>query len=124
MAINGEVLSEIGDIQRFPSLKQFLSHFGWCPKTRQSGGLEHPRMSHAGNPYVRRMVWLLAVRSVRLVPAYRDYFQKRTAVGKKKMNSLVAAGRKILSAIYAILKKGRESDLTQDRLSQLTSVGA
>ncbi len=119
------LLSEIGDIQRFPSLKQFLSHFGWCPKTRQSGGfrLEHPRMSHAGNPYVRRMVWLLAVRSVRLVPVYRDYFQKRTAAGKKKMHSLVAVGRKILSAIYAILKKGCESDLTQVVPGQLASVG-
>ncbi len=115
------LLSEIGDIQRFPSLKQFLSHFGWCPKTRQSGGfrLEHPKMSHAGNPYVRRMVWLLAVGSVNSVPEYKAYFQRRTAAGKKKMDSIVALGRKILSAIYAILKRGRPYDLTQDGLSQL-----
>ena len=86
--------------------------------------MKHPRMSHAGNPYVRRMVWLLAVGSVRSVPEYKAYFQRRTAAGKKKMNSIVAVGRKILSAIYAILKKGCSQDLTKDGLSQLASVGA
>src|ERR671919_481521 len=103
------VEGEIQEIHRFPTLKQFLSHLGWCPKTFQSGSfrLEHPRMSHAGNPYVRRMVWMLAIQAVRSVPAYRDYFQRRTAAGKKKMHSMVAVGRKLLSAIYAILKTGK-----------------
>lgn len=103
------ILSEIQDIHRFPTLKQFLSHLGWCPKTFQSGGfqLEHPKMSHAGNPYVRRMVWMLAILAVRSVPAYKEYFQRRTAAGKKKMHSIVAVGRKLLSAIYAILKRGK-----------------
>ena len=80
------ILAEIDDIRRFPTLKQFLSHFGWCPQTFQSGGfrLDHPRMSHAGNPYVRRMVWMLAVLAVATVPAYKDYMQRRTIAGKKK----------------------------------------
>jgi transposase len=103
------ILSEVQDIHRFPTIKQFLSHLGWCPKTFQSGSfrLEHPRMSHAGNPYVRRMVWMLAIQAVRSVPAYRDYFQQRTAAGKKKMHSIVAVGRKLLSVIYAVLKTVR-----------------
>lgn len=103
------ILAEIQDIHRFPTLKQFLSHFGWCPQTFQTGGfrLEHPRMSHAGNPYVRRMVWMLAILAVNVVPAYRDYFQRRTAAGKKKMHTIVAVGRKLLSVIYAVLKTGR-----------------
>lgn len=103
------ILSEIQDIHRFPTLKQFLSHLGWCPKTFQSGSfrLEHPRMSHAGNPYVRRMVWMLAIQAVRSVPAYKEYFQQRTAAGKKKMHSIVAVGRKLLSVIYAVLKTGK-----------------
>src|SRR4030042_382931 len=89
------ILAEIEDIHRFPTLKQFLSHFGWCPQTFQTGGfrLEHPRMSHAGNRYVRRMVWMLAILAVKPVPAYRDYLQRRTAAGKKKMHTIVAVGR-------------------------------
>jgi len=103
------ILAEIEDANRFPTLKQFLSHFGWCPQTFQTGGfrLEHPRMSHAGNRYVRRMVWMLAIMAVKTVPAYRDYLRRRTAAGKKKMHTIVAVGRKLLSVIYAFLKTGR-----------------
>ncbi|MFC1936014.1 IS110 family transposase [Chloroflexota bacterium] len=110
------LLAEIEDVHLFATLKQFLSHFGWCPQTVQSGSfrLEHPRMSHAGNPYVRRMVWMLAIQAIRSVPAYRDYFLRRTAAGKKKMHTLVAVGRKLLSVIYAILKTGRPYDPQQE----------
>lgn len=110
------ILAEIQDIHRFPTLKQFLSHLGWCPQTFQTGGfrLEHPRMSHAGNPYVRRMIWMLSILAIRLVPAYRDYFQRRTAAGKKKMHTIVAVGRKLLSVIYAILKTGRPYNPQQE----------
>lgn len=102
------LLAEIGDIHQFPTLKQFLSHFGWCPKTFQTGDfrMEHPHMSHAGNPYLRRVLWMLAIQAVGHVPAYRAYFQWRTALGKKKMHTIVAVGRKLLSVIYAILKTG------------------
>jgi transposase len=120
------ILSEVQDIHRFPTLKQFLSHLGWCPKTFQSGSfrLEHPRMSHAGNPYVRRMVWMLAIQGVRSVPAYRDYFQQRTAAGKKKMHSIVAVGRKLLSAIYAVLKTGKPYRTAPEGSGHLVSVSS
>jgi len=102
------LISEIEDINRFPTLKQFLSHFGWCPQSFQTGNYnrEHPRMSHAGNKHVRRLIWMLSIVSVRTVPRYRAYFQRRVAEGKSKMHIIVAVGRKLLSAFYAILKKG------------------
>ena len=53
---------------------------------------------------------MLAVRSVRHPGPYRAYFDGRTAVGKNKMHSLVAIGRKLLATIYAILKTGRPYD--------------
>lgn len=110
------ILAEIDDIHRFATLKQFLSHFGWCPKTFQTGGfrLDHPRMSHAGNPYVRRMIWMLAIRAVRSVQPFREYFHQRTANGKKKMHSIVAVGRKILSIIYSVLKNGKPYNPQQE----------
>jgi len=102
------IISEIEDIHRFPTLKQFLSHFGWCPQSFQTGNyrLEHPRMSHAGNKYVRRVIWMLSIGAVRSVPGYRAYFQRRVEAGKSKMHTLVAVGRKLLSVFYAILKRG------------------
>ena len=59
---------------------------------------------------MRRIIWLLAVGAVRHPGPYRDYFDRRTAAGKNKMDSLVAVGRKLLTTIYAILKTGRPYD--------------
>lgn len=102
------IVAEIGDINHFSTVKQFLSHFGWCPRTFQSGGytLEHPRMSHAGNGYVRRIIWMLSISAIRIVPRYRAYFHRRVEAGKGKMDVIVAVGRKLLSVFYAILKRG------------------
>ena len=102
------IVSEIGDIRKFPTLKKFLSHLGWCPQSFQTGNfrLEHPRMSHAGNKYIRRLIWMLSVLSIRMVPRCQEYFQRRVMEGKAKMHILVALGRKLLSALYAMLKRG------------------
>ena len=102
------IVSEIGDIRRFPTLKQFLSHLGWCPQSFQTGNyqMEHPRMSHAGNKYIRRLIWMLSIVAIRILPQYRAYFERRVKEGKPKMHILVAVGRKLLSVFYAILKTG------------------
>ena len=106
------LLAEAGDIQRFPSAKRFVAYFGWCPVDTQTGQYRdaHPRLSRAGSRYARRMLWMLAVGAVRHPGPFRDYFERRTAAGKSKLDSLVAIGRKLLTTIYAILKTGRPYD--------------
>lgn len=115
------IVSEIGDIHRFPTLKKFLSHLGWCPQSFQTGNysMEHPRMSHAGNKYIRRLIWMLSVLAIRMVPRYREYFVRRVSEGKAKMHILVAVGRKLLSALYAILKRGVPYDPNWEENSRL-----
>jgi transposase len=119
------IVSEIGDVRRFPTLKKFLSHLGWCPQSFQTGNfwLEHPRMSHAGNKYIRRLVWMLSVLAVRMVPRYREYFQRRVMEGKAKMHILVAVGRKLLSAFYAMLKRGVPYDPNWEENSRIALAG-
>ena len=106
------IISEIGDVHRYPTLKKFLSHLGWCPQSFQTGNywMEHPKMSHAGNRYVRRLIWMLSIIAVQFVPRYREYFQRRVSEGKTKMHIIVAVGRKLLSALYAMLKRGTAYD--------------
>jgi transposase len=106
------IIAEIGDVKRFPTLKKFLSHLGWCPQTFQTGGyrLEHPKMSHAGSRYVRKLIWMLSILAIRTVPRYREYFQRRVLEGKAKMHILVAVGRKLLSVLYSMLKTGVDYD--------------
>jgi transposase len=116
------IISEIGDIHRFPTLKKFLSYLGWCPQSFQTGNyrMEHPKMSHAGNKYVRRLIWMLSVSAIKRVPRYRVYFRRRVNEGKAKMHILVAVGRKLLSALYAMLKRGVAYDPNWEENSRLT----
>lgn len=106
------ILAELGDIQRFASLKHLLSYLGWSPNTQESGmsQVKHPRMSHRGNRFARRILWLMAVGAVRWVDEYRAYFYQRVESGKNKMKTLVAIGRKLLSVFYAVLKTGQPYD--------------
>ena len=106
------LLSELGDINRFPSIKHLLSYLGWCPNTQESGmgQVKHPRMSHRGNRFARRIVWLMSVGAVRWVKEYQAYFHQRVVAGKNKMKTLVAVGRKLLSGFYSVLKTGQAYD--------------
>jgi transposase len=115
------IVAEIGDVKRFPTLKKFLSHLGWCPQTFQTGGyrLEHPKMSHAGSRYVRKLIWMLSILAIRTVPRYRSYFQRRVLEGKAKMHILVAVGRKLLSVLYSMLKTGLSYDPNWEEKSHL-----
>ena len=106
------LVAEAGPIERYPTAKQFLAYFGWCPVDSQSGGYKdpHPRLSQAGSRYARRIIWMLAIHVISRPGPYQDYFLRRTAAGKQKMDSVVAVGRKLLTTIYAILKTGRPYD--------------
>ena len=53
---------------------------------------------------------MLSIVSVRTVPCYCAYFQRRVAEGKAKMHVIIAIGRKLLASFYAILKKGLSYD--------------
>jgi transposase len=108
----GTLLGEIGCIERFPTQKQLLSYFGWCPNTKESGTQKspHPRLSHQGNRFARRIIWMLSLSAIRCVPEYRDYYQRRIDTGKNKMKTLVAIGRKLLCVMRAILLSGQPYD--------------
>lgn len=100
--------SEIGDITRFETAKQFASYFGLVPRLSQSGDhAYYGRITKLGNPYVR---WALVQASHRLV-RYDSNAQKFTSrvrgrAGGKK--AIVAQARKLATIIYACLRDNRE----------------
>jgi len=67
-------------------------------------------VSHAGNKFVRRLIWMLSICAIKSVPRYREYFEPRVSEGETKMHIVVAVGRKLLSALYAMLKMGTAYD--------------
>jgi transposase len=103
------ILSEIGDISRFPSAAKLAAYAGIDPTMRQSGeynGVRN-RMSKRGSPYLRHAIWLATSSAVLHDPALRAYFQKKRAEGKPYMASLGHACRKMVSIIYAVMRDNK-----------------
>lgn len=103
------ILSEIGDIGRFPSAAKLAAYAGIDPTMRQSGeynGIRN-RMSKRGSPYLRHAIWLAANSAALHDPALKVYFQKKRAEGKPYMTSVGHVCRKMVSIIYAVLRDNK-----------------
>jgi len=104
------ITAEIGDVERFPTPSKLCAYSGLVPTTEQSGSKEvHGSITKAGNKYLR---WA-AVECAWLHKQHADdtyilRFFKRMAAKKSGQTAAVATGRKILTAIHWMLKRGEE----------------
>lgn len=103
------ILSEIGDISRFPSACKLAAFSGIDPTMKQSGeytGIRN-RMSKRGSPYLRRAVWMAATVAAQHDPALNVYYLKKRAEGKPHMNAIGHVSRKMISIIYAVMRDNK-----------------
>lgn len=99
--------SEIGDIQRFNTSKQFASYFGLVPRLNQSGNHQYyGRITKLGNPYVRWSLVQAAHRLARMDLGYQLFVRRITLRGGKK-KAIVALARKLATIIFCVLKENR-----------------
>ena len=92
------ILSEIGDISRFPDPKQLTAFAGLDPVLKQSGmnkGLGY-HMSKRGSPYLRRALWLAANSIKKWDPSFAYAYQKKLDSGKNKSQALGFISHKLL----------------------------
>jgi len=103
------ILGEIGDIQRFDTLKQLVAYAGIDPAVYQSGQFEakQTRMSKRGSPYLRYSLWMAATVARMHDPELKAYYQKRRNEGKAHGTVTGALCRKLLARIFVILRDQR-----------------
>jgi transposase len=105
------VISEIGDIQKFPTKEKFVSFLGLDPVIRQSGkSFHYGGISKKGNTFLRRLFYNFAVRALRFIPKYRLKYDEMKKRGKHPKVILTAIARKLAELVYAIWKKGVDFD--------------
>ena len=85
---------------------------GLDPRQHQSGTSVHKpaRISKTGNAHLRRALFLPAMVASRWEPNVKAFYEKLIAKGKTKMQALVAVMRKLLHAIYGMLRHDRDFD--------------
>jgi transposase len=99
------LLSELGDVSRFPNAKKICAYAGLVPAVRQSGGKKSKdlHITKEGSGLLR---WALVESAWRLVntsPKWTVFFLRLKKRGGSK-RAIVAVARKLLCVLYAMLK--------------------
>jgi len=103
------LVSEIGDVSRFPDSAHLVSYAGLASSTHSSGGSTfHGRITKAGSPYLRwvlnECVWV----HIRSEPDGNvATFYRRLSKKKGNAKAIVAASAKLLKIVYWVLKERR-----------------
>jgi transposase len=103
------VLAEAGDLSTFRNADALASYAGLVPSLRHSGKQSSMRasLSPLGNANLRRGLYMPTLTAVRKNPWLRAFYERLVANGKPKKVALVAAARKLLHAIYSVVKHRR-----------------
>ena len=103
------ILSELGDIHRFPSAKQIVSYAGIDAQVKESGEFkgDQAHISKRGSPYLRRAIWGAAFVASWSDPQLKEYYQRLRARGKPHRVAVGAVARKLCYIIFAVLSEDR-----------------
>jgi transposase len=94
---------ELGSLGR----RQIAALIGVAPLNRDSGTLRGRRQIAGGRPHVRRVLYMAALVAIRHNPAIAAFYARLTTAGRPKKVALVAAMRKLLTILNAILRERR-----------------
>jgi transposase len=108
------ILGEIGDIQHFTGAPQLAAYAGLTPRQHQSGSSIHrpARLCKTGNAALRTALYFPALSALRFNPIIRTLRERLAHNGKRPMQIVGAAMRKLLHLVFGVLKSGRPFDPT------------
>lgn len=95
--------------------KQWVKFAGLDPRHVESGKSIHkqPRLSKAGNRYIRSALYMPALSAKAHDPYVKGYFEHLIALGKKPMQAVCAVMRKLLHALHGMLTRNQPFDNTR-----------
>ncbi len=102
-----QIMGELLVLPQDMRAKQWVAMAGLDPRAYESGTSVHkkPRLSKAGNRYLRIALFMPALSASRHDPSVRAFYRHLIeARGLKKIQAICAVMRKLLLAIHAMLK--------------------
>lgn len=103
------IMSEIGDIARFPSAKKLMGYAGLVPSTYASGDqTRHGKITKTGSKWLRYIMIEIAHHQQRCkkIPGFGSYYLKlKQRKGSK--TAAVATARKLLAVVWRMLMDNR-----------------
>jgi transposase len=101
-----QLLGELAPLSPEMSVRQWVAHSGLDPAHQVSGTSVHKpsRISRAGNRHLRHALYMPALVAVRRDPHLKAFYEGLLSRHKAKLQALIAVARKLLHAIYGILR--------------------
>jgi transposase len=101
-----QLLGELAPLSPEMSVRQWVAHSGLDPSHQVSGTSVHKpsRISRAGNRHLRRALYMPALVAIRRDPHLKAFYEALLSRHKAKLQALIAVARKLLHAIYGILR--------------------
>lgn len=100
------ILSEVGDITRFPTAKHLTSYAGLVPRVHQSGDVARTGHIHKEGPKRLRSTLIQCASASVKGPGKFQKFYKRLKKRKGHGKAIVATARKMLATIFVLLTRG------------------
>jgi len=101
------LMSEIGDIGRFPSHSELASYAGLVPRVYQSGNTRHDGSIKPGSKIMRHILVQDAWQAIRRSRKLRKFYQKLKRKKGSKV-AIVAVARKMLKIMWFMLTREEE----------------
>jgi len=104
------ILSEIGDINRFPDPRHLHSYAGLVPRVFASGeNSKYGRITKEGSKFLRYVMIETAHHQLLLKRKYvgLKWYYQRLANRKNNQTAAVATARKLLTVVFKVLKEKR-----------------
>lgn len=107
-----QLLGELLVLPADMNARQWVAHSGLDVRHVTSGTSVHkaPRISKQGNANIRRILYMPALVASQREPHVRAFYEQLLAAGKKPLQALVAIMRKLLHAIWGMLKTNTDWD--------------
>jgi transposase len=103
------IVATVGDPARFRHAAAFASYVGVVPRTNRSGLRRPSRFSLTplGSARLRSALYMATLGAVRTNPWLRAFYTRLRGRGKLPKVALIAAERKLLTAVYYVAKSRR-----------------
>jgi transposase len=107
-----QILGELAVLPATLDARQWVAHAGLDPQHHQSGSSVHgtPRISKAGNRYLRAALYMPALVAVHHDPSLGGFYRRLQERGKAKLAALTAVMRKLLHGIYGMFRRDLDYD--------------
>jgi transposase len=103
------IIGEIGDFKKFQTRGEIMKLAGLDLYEISSGKWRgQRRISKRGRSLLRKILYYVAIQTIRKNGIMHDYYIRLTDRGMKRMKALVAVSRKLLGIIYAIVRDNSE----------------